>query len=211
MNTTITTPGGRAYSLPEIIARADQVFGWMTPNELRVLATTAISFPRPVRWVEIGSYKGRSATAVAMSLPPGSELHLVDPMGDDCPGYPARECYHKWVDQWPTDLLDAIETMRSLRPDIQVRHHRTTSVEAARAFEGRSLDAVFIDGDHSYEFVCQDCRSWEPKLRTGGLLMGHDYNVKWPDHTGVNRAVDDLFGARVEVIGSTAIWCVEAR
>jgi hypothetical protein len=44
-----------------------------------------------------------------------------------------------------------------------------------------SLDAVFIDGDHSYEAVKQDLTFWWKKLRVGGWLLGDDYESCCPD------------------------------
>lgn len=37
------------------------------------------------------------------------------------------------------------------------------------------LDFVFIDGDHSYEGVKIDLEKYVPKLKLGGLLIGHDW------------------------------------
>ena len=38
-----------------------------------------------------------------------------------------------------------------------------------------NLDFVFIDGDHSYKAVLLDLNDWVPKIRSGGLLIGHDW------------------------------------
>ena len=52
-----------------------------------------------------------------------------------------------------------------------------------------SLDAVFIDGDHSYEAVIQDLPFWWKKLKIGGWLLGDDYDSCCP---GTTRAVDEF-------------------
>lgn len=39
---------------------------------------------------------------------------------------------------------------------------------------GRSLDVLFIDGDHRYEGVNQDFLSYLPLVRKGGLVLFHD-------------------------------------
>jgi len=38
-----------------------------------------------------------------------------------------------------------------------------------------NLDWIFIDGDHSYAAVLQDLEDWVPKIRSGGLMSGHDW------------------------------------
>jgi hypothetical protein len=50
-----------------------------------------------------------------------------------------------------------------------------------------SLDAIFIDGDHSYEGVIADLNFWWSKLRKGGQLLGDDI---WLD--SVLRAVNEF-------------------
>jgi hypothetical protein len=52
-----------------------------------------------------------------------------------------------------------------------------------------SIDAVFIDGDHSYEAVSKDLAFWWKKLRNGGWLLGDDYKSCFPSTT---KAVDDF-------------------
>jgi hypothetical protein len=38
-----------------------------------------------------------------------------------------------------------------------------------------NLDFVYIDGNHSYESVKQDIEDYYPKVKSGGILSGHDY------------------------------------
>ena len=52
-----------------------------------------------------------------------------------------------------------------------------------------SVDAVFIDGDHSYDAVSKDLPFWWNKLRTGGWLLGDDYASC---HPGTTEAVNEF-------------------
>ena len=52
-----------------------------------------------------------------------------------------------------------------------------------------SVDAIFIDGDHSYEAVSKDLPFWWKKLRIGGWLLGDDYSNSFP---GVIQAVHEF-------------------
>lgn len=52
-----------------------------------------------------------------------------------------------------------------------------------------SLDAVFLDADHSYEAVSNDLPFWFKKLKRGGWLLGDDYASC---HPGTTRAVDEF-------------------
>lgn len=47
--------------------------------------------------------------------------------------------------------------------------------EAAFDFEDESLDFVYIDGDHRFDWVMEDLITWGRKVRSGGIISGHDY------------------------------------
>lgn len=70
----------------------------------------------------------------------------------------------------------------------RVTIHRMRTVDAAQLVPDESLDFVFIDADHTYDGCQADIAAWEPKVRKGGMVTGHDYN--WPT---VRRAVDESF------------------
>lgn len=52
-----------------------------------------------------------------------------------------------------------------------------------------SLDAVFIDADHSYDAVTKDLEFWWKKLKVGGWLLGDDYASC---HPGTAQAVNEF-------------------
>ena len=86
---------------------------------------------------------------------------------------------------------------------------RQSSKEAIVEIEDRSLGLVCINANHLYEHVKEDIALWFPKLKRGGIICGHDYDV--PSWEGVKRAVDEAF-ENVNVIvdtdkeGSNNIW-----
>lgn len=77
--------------------------------------------------------------------------------------------------------------------------------EAADHVEDGWADFVFIDAAHSYGAVQGDIARWQAKVRAGGWFGGHDYHSA---HEGVIRAVDEAFGAQVEVL-AFAVWTVQ--
>lgn len=67
---------------------------------------------------------------------------------------------------------------------------RNDSVEVAKTFEDNSLDFVYIDANHQYEYVKADIEAWYPKVKKEAYLMGHDYDdIHW---LGVKKAVDEF-------------------
>lgn len=52
---------------------------------------------------------------------------------------------------------------------------RKTSMDAVSQFENESLDFVYIDGRHEFDYVMEDIVFWLPKIKKGGIISGHDY------------------------------------
>jgi len=42
-------------------------------------------------------------------------------------------------------------------------------------FLDESIDAIYIDADHSFEGVYADLNNWYPKMKKNGLILGDDY------------------------------------
>ena len=60
------------------------------------------------------------------------------------------------------------------------------SMDAVKDFENNSLDFVYIDGNHHFDYVAQDIINWAKIVRPGGIVSGHDYrkdkNERIPFH-----------------------------
>jgi len=66
---------------------------------------------------------------------------------------------------------------------------RAFSMDAVKDVPLGSLDFVFIDGHHGYDYVLNDLTEWGARVRSGGVISGHDfYEFKW---AGVIEAVNE--------------------
>ena len=52
------------------------------------------------------------------------------------------------------------------------------SDKAIYKIKNNSLDFIYIDGNHSYNYVLSDLRNYWDKLKIGGILAGHDIQYK---------------------------------
>jgi len=52
---------------------------------------------------------------------------------------------------------------------------RKKSMEAVVDVPDESLDFVYIDGDHHFDYVMEDIISWARKVKYGGIVSGHDW------------------------------------
>lgn len=94
------------------------------------------------------------------------------------------------------DLSIPLHT-RGLRARFARPHQRLVSLEGdshedltlsrlERLLDGKLLDALFIDGDHTYEGVRSDFERYGKLVRAGGLIALHDVNEDYRTRHGVD-------------------------
>ncbi len=127
--------------------------------------------PENLTMVEIGCFRGESAK---MFLESGKvkKLYAVDTW---CPG--------TWI-----RLSESIF-------DEQVKGYdvvklKMTMEEAVKQLP--EVDFIYIDADHSYNWVKKDILNSLKVLKKGGILAGHDYAEHYKDM--VVKAVDEVIG-----------------
>lgn len=129
---------------------------------------------------EIGVAGGRFSKALC-DVNPGLKLHLVDPW-ERYKGNPRGGLQSQHDRNW--DLAHE----RLANHDVVF--HKGFSMDIVKEFEDESLDFVYIDGNHGYEYVRDDLREWSKKVKKGGIISGHDYySFRW---AGVIEAVDEF-------------------
>ena len=173
------------------VEHAKTVAGWFADSELETLATLAQG--RNVI-VEIGSWEGRSACAMAANS--NATIFCVD----------------AWIEHPQGGFEATLDTFAKFRENTR-RYPKVIpivgeSVRVADAMHRVGIfkaDMVFIDASHDFDSVSADIRSWWTLINWGGVLCGHDYgDPNWP---GVKQAVDMRFGGQVEIKDS--IWMVK--
>lgn len=65
--------------------------------------------------------------------------------------------------------------LRQYRRSGQAHLIKKWSMDAVRDFDNESLDFVYIDANHEFDFVMQDIIEWSKKVRPGGIVSGHDF------------------------------------
>lgn len=161
-------------------------------HRLKHPAFVSTLLKNPCRGAEIGVERGHFTAYLLQKYP---DLHMlaVDPWQTLAP-----------FEDWPMEeIIDEFE-QRTAPYQQRLTVLRMESVEAAPIVADASLDFVFIDAEHSYRSVLQDIAAWQPKVRPGGLLMGHDFSPKYP---GVQRAVSEVF-PYAEVDTFSRVWWV---
>lgn len=114
--------------------------------------------------VEIGSYRGVSSELFAMFC---KELHCVDFW------YGGEDYYG--VDK--TELLENAEKEFDLltKKYNNIIKHKGLSIDIVKNFPDNFFDLIYIDGDHSEFDFRQDIENWLPKIKSNGIISGHDF------------------------------------
>jgi predicted O-methyltransferase YrrM len=133
---------------------------------------------RPLVCVELGTYCGASAIAIARMIRPwGGRLTCVDTWAaGPTPGYPSM-------------MMECVDNMIKAGIMASVSLVPATTVDVALHWVG-GVDFLYVDAGHYYEEVLADLEAWWPKLEVGGLICGDDYDL--PGWDGVKQAWDEF-------------------
>ncbi|HMB00129.1 MAG TPA: class I SAM-dependent methyltransferase, partial [Spirochaetota bacterium] len=132
--------------------------------------------------VEVGTARSNNVSKILESIPDLS-VTCIDPYMQ----------YSDYANDRNAEKKKMTENLRIAKKRVfsrdNVTHIRKTSRGAVRMFPDRSLELVFIDGNHRADYVMDDVQMWWPKIKPAGTLTGHDYKIKG-NHKGVKEAVD---------------------
>jgi hypothetical protein len=114
-------------------------------------------FGEGAHFVEVGSWKGRSAAFMGVEIC-NSGLNIK------------FDCVDTWegsIEHQDIDLSDLYnEFLSNVKPVANyINPIRNTSLEASKLYQDSSLDFVFIDASHRYEDVLNDIEAWLPKIK----------------------------------------------
>lgn len=130
----------------------------------RAAAALAASVPHAIV-VEVGVYAGGLSKLLAEL--PNLEKHYV-------------------IDSWKGDYSDfgqahmdgiAAEVMAWAKGKEKVEVRRLDSRVAAEAFADESIDFFHTDGDHSLKGIKGDITAWLPKVKSGCLMTGDNFEI----------------------------------
>jgi hypothetical protein len=164
---------------------------WTEPVEIAWLAEAA---KQHTFIAEVGSYKGKSAKAMAWECP--GKIICVDSFHDPIreTGENGNEVKATFEQNLKYELETGKVTLVQLTSTAGAQFCKTTYGPAP-------FDMIFLDASHDKENVRKDLEAWLPLLKPGGLFCGHDYQHA---QGGVKAAIQELKLETQIVCGS--IW-----
>ncbi|HSE24596.1 MAG TPA: class I SAM-dependent methyltransferase [Pyrinomonadaceae bacterium] len=165
-------------------------FQWRTAQEEAVQ-----HFPASSRFVEVGTYLGRSLCSLGEVVQQSGKHFAVIGIdtcrGSGPEGLTGKNYHGAAVDQGGGTFAGALhKNVIDCGYGDFISLIISDSIAASRLFADRSLDWVHLDARHDYRSLKADIEAWLPKLKRGGWLSGDDYDeAKWPE---VILAVSEL-------------------
>ena len=178
-----------------------KVSGWFCASQKCLYTNQVRQAKDGYHFVEVGSWKGRSSSFMGVEIV-NSEKNIKFDAVDTWLGSSEHQ---KNISIKNNTLYD--EFLTNTKPVSHIVNPiKMTSVEASKLYEDSSLDFVFIDGGHEYEFVKEDIEHWYPKIRDGGIIAGDDWNWHLTTNGGIQKAVKEFFGDRPIIDRETWIY-----
>jgi glycosyltransferase involved in cell wall biosynthesis len=144
--------------------------------------------PRFGVYAEVGVFKGEFTTFLQDVLCP-KKLYAIDLFegvtgSGDQDGLNFSQCQ--------------LEETRAMLEKRAITILKGDSSQMIRTLDDNSLDMIYIDANHSFEYVLRDLEASFSKVKHGGWIMGHDYgmNMKKAGHLNacepLQRAVNNF-------------------
>lgn len=143
--------------------------GWLSGKEADILYRLASKVTGKGTIVEIGSWKGKSTTCLALGSKAGASTHItaIDPH--------TGSSEHGKVDTF----AEFLENIKQNGIADMVEPIRKRSQDVGKEWD-KPVELLWIDGAHEYEYVLQDLKIWEPHLIEGGVVAFHDSPMPGP-------------------------------
>lgn len=145
---------------------------WNTPQ-----IHTQLQSSKNIVWIELGVHLGTNAAYIFEHYDV-VKMYLIDPY-----------CvlpYHTFFDsQQKVDKNKAIAHAALQANADKCQWLEDYAANVANTIPAKSVDVLFIDGNHSEESVLQDLTLYVPAVREGGLVICDDFN-----ETSVKSAIN---------------------
>jgi predicted O-methyltransferase YrrM len=149
------------------------------------------------RIFEFGTYKGVSTTQLALNLPTSGELFTLDLPPEQTIGTLRTD---KLAERSiASDPAKGTFIPHELREKITFLKCDSARFDVTPYFE--TMDLVFVDGAHSYEYVANDTAKGLAMLQCGGAIAWHDCA---PNHRDVVRFLQQS-GLSIQLVRGTAL------
>jgi hypothetical protein len=147
--------------------------------------------------IEIGTHQALNAYSIMQNLPI-RKLYLIDPY----------TLYDDGINTYSNRDRDYEIAKQRMKPfENNIEFIKEPSEVACKLFQGKyKVDFVYIDGNHSYDYVKKDIELYYPFVKSGGVIGGHDFRA---DFEGLCRAVIEFIdNEKLQLQGGQMDWWI---
>jgi len=171
--------------------------GWLSDEQTKLYKRMVNTASDGAHFVEIGCWKGKSTVMMAVEILNSGKKIRFDAI-DSFVGSDEHQSFKSIQNNTlQTEFLANIEPVKHIVNPIV-----GDSSSMASRYPDKSIDFLFIDGDHSFEGVVKDIQAWLPKMKEGGIIAGDDFSVE--EFPGVIDAVTTCLS---DISHFGRIWC----
>ena len=125
----------------------------------------------PIIGIEIGTAEALLTKGLLYYLPNLTMIYAIDPyLYEPERGFEAAVNNQAWHDDRKQQAVVALEPYEGRYT------HLCTYSDDAVSLTPTEVDFVWIDGDHRSEQITKDILNYYPKVKSGGIFGGHDWN-----------------------------------
>ena len=151
-------------------------------------------------FVEIGSYAGES-TMMFVDKFVDARIYCIDPWNDM--DFEAYEIDKVGVGSYTKPSLVESVFDENIKNYNNITKIKLTSEEASSQFDDNCLDMIYMDGIHTAKYITIDLEKWIPKIKSGGIIAGHDYSGYFQSY---RTYIKEYFGREPNKIYSDKSW-----
>lgn len=179
-------PGINSKEVTIAISQIYQQHYWASPLAERLHLAAICQHIKPLRIFEIGTYTGSSTLAMAMNASAETEIFTLDLAPSIQVGNQEGSLFQVGLSYQKTPFEKQIHQLFG-----------DTRTFDYSPFYG-TVDVVFIDAVHIYEFVKKDTEEAFKMLKPGGIIIWDDYlwDERYPECAGVTRCINELSNSK---------------
>lgn len=134
---------------------------------------------RPQVLFEFGTFEGRTTLQLALNSPPDAVVYTLD-LPDD---YNSTRYASSFPEEYSVRRLPVGGIFQYETVSGKIRQLLVDSAMAdCKSLQG-SVDFIFVDADHGYDYVKSDSENAFSMRSPRGVILWHDYGSKWKDVT----------------------------
>jgi len=152
---------------------------------------------------EVGVHAGDTTEFLLKNLPLIKRYYSIDPwkLYEMYDGKMYRKPGNRKFGSLDLAMKNYFKVIRPYKDKVIT--YQMTSVEASKHLPKDYLDWVFIDANHEYKYIKENLDLWSWRVKTGGVVAGHDYGNKWK---GIKKAVDEFVPKDKLKIEPFCVW-----